>query len=77
MYYHIDSFAHELFAGNPACSCLLSALPVSNAGQKIALGNRHSETAFVVVELKQSGRKWFGADARALGSPLAMAKRFL
>jgi PhzF family phenazine biosynthesis protein len=48
-YYHIDSFASELFAGNPAGVCLLSAFPMNDVMQKIAAENRHSETAFVVA----------------------------
>ena len=48
-YYHIDSFASELFAGNPAGVCLLPAFPVNDVMQKIAAENRHSETAFVVA----------------------------
>src|SRR5580692_6170793 len=48
-YYHIDSFASELFKGNPAGVCLLSAFPADAVMQKIAAENRHSETAFVVA----------------------------
>lgn len=48
-YYHIDSFASELFRGNPAGVCILSAFPADAVMQKIALENRHSETAFVVA----------------------------
>ncbi|MBI2687337.1 MAG: PhzF family phenazine biosynthesis protein [Acidobacteria bacterium] len=48
-YYHIDSFASELFAGNPAGVCVLPAFPVKHVMQKIAAENRHSETAFVVA----------------------------
>src|SRR5947208_8299150 len=48
-YYHIDSFANELFAGNPAGICLVPAFPVNDVMQKIAAENRHSETAFVVA----------------------------
>ena len=48
-YYHIDSFAHELFAGNPAGICFVPAFPASEVMQKIAAENRHSETAFVVA----------------------------
>ena len=33
-YYHIDSFASELFAGNPAGVCLLPAFPVNDVMQK-------------------------------------------
>ena len=47
-YYHIDSFASELFAGNPAGVCIVPAFPPKEVMQKIAAENRHSETAFVV-----------------------------
>jgi PhzF family phenazine biosynthesis protein len=47
-YYHVDSFTSELFAGNPAKVCILSAFPTESIMQKIAAENRHSETAFVV-----------------------------
>jgi PhzF family phenazine biosynthesis protein len=47
-YYHVDSFTGELFAGNPAGVCILSAFPTDSIMQKIAAENRHSETAFVV-----------------------------
>ena len=48
-YYHIDSFASELFSGNPAGVCFVPAFPDDDAMQKIAAENRHSETAFVVA----------------------------
>ncbi len=48
-YYQIDSFASELFAGNPAGVCLLPTFPGDDVMQKIAAENRHSETAFVVA----------------------------
>ena len=48
-YYHIDSFASELFLGNPAGVCLLPAFPAIDVMQKIAAENRHNETAFVVA----------------------------
>ena len=48
-YYHIDSFADELFAGNPAGVCFVHAFPADIVMQKIAAENRHSETAFVVA----------------------------
>src|ERR1700704_26481 len=47
-YYHVDSFTGELFAGNPAGVCILSAFLADRVMQKIAAENRHSETAFVV-----------------------------
>lgn len=48
-YYHIDSFASELFAGNSAGVCIVPAFPAQEVMQKIAAENRHSETAFVVA----------------------------
>jgi PhzF family phenazine biosynthesis protein len=47
-YYHVDAFTGELFAGNPAGVCILSAFLADGVMQKIAAENRHSETAFVV-----------------------------
>ena len=47
-YYHIDAFTSELFAGNPAGVCILSAFLADSILQKIAAENRHSETAFIV-----------------------------
>ena len=47
-YYHVDAFTGELFAGNPAGVCILSAFLADGIMQKIAAENRHSETAFVV-----------------------------
>jgi PhzF family phenazine biosynthesis protein len=47
-YYHVDVFTNQLFAGNPAGVCILSAFPAGSTMQKIAAENRHSETAFVV-----------------------------
>jgi PhzF family phenazine biosynthesis protein len=47
-YYHVDVFADELFAGNPAGVCILSAFLADGVMQTIAIENRHSNTAFVV-----------------------------
>jgi len=47
-YYHVDVFGSELFAGSPAGVCILSAFPADGLMQKIAIENRHSNTAFVV-----------------------------
>jgi PhzF family phenazine biosynthesis protein len=48
-YYHVDAFTDELFSGNPAGVCILSAPLAESTMQKIAAENRHSETAFVVA----------------------------
>ena len=47
-YYHVDAFTGELFAGNPAGVCMLSAFPADSTMRQIAGENRHSDTAFVV-----------------------------
>jgi PhzF family phenazine biosynthesis protein len=47
-YYHVDAFTGDLFAGNPAGVCILTAFLADEIMQKIAAENRHSETAFVV-----------------------------
>ncbi len=47
-YYHVDVFTGELFAGNPAGVCILSSFLADSTMQKIAIENRHSNTAFVV-----------------------------
>ncbi len=47
-YYQVDAFTGELFRGNPAGVCILSAFLADSIMQKIAAENRHSETAFVV-----------------------------
>jgi PhzF family phenazine biosynthesis protein len=46
-YYHVDAFTSELFAGNPAGVCILSAFLADGVMQTIAVENRHSNTAFV------------------------------
>jgi PhzF family phenazine biosynthesis protein len=48
-YYHVDSFTGELFTGNPAGVCVLSAFLRDETMQKVAAENRHSQTAFVTV----------------------------
>jgi PhzF family phenazine biosynthesis protein len=59
-YYHVDSFTQEVFAGNPAGVCILSAFPVDGTMQKIAAKTRHSQTAFVVPRADGDfGLRWF------------------
>jgi PhzF family phenazine biosynthesis protein len=45
-YYHVDAFTSELFAGNPAGVCILSAFLADGVMQKIAVENRHSKHRF-------------------------------
>ena len=47
-YYHVDAFTGELFGGNPAGVCMLSAFLPDSTMQQVAAENRHSQTAFVV-----------------------------
>ncbi|MGD0629421.1 MAG: PhzF family phenazine biosynthesis protein [Terracidiphilus sp.] len=59
-YYHVDVFTNELFAGNPAGVCILSAFLAESIMQKIAAENRHSETAFVVPRADSDfDLRWF------------------
>src|SRR5580698_3901375 len=59
-YYHVDSFADEIFGGNPAGVCILPAFPADAVLKKIAAENRHSETAFVVARAEGDfDLRWF------------------
>src|SRR5271157_1956733 len=58
-YYHVDAFTGELFAGNPAGVCILSAFLADSIMQKIAAENRHSETAFVPRADGDFDLRWF------------------
>ena len=59
-YYHVDAFTGELFAGNPAGVCMLSAFLADGTMQKIAAENRHSDTAFVVPRVDGNfDLRWF------------------
>ena len=59
-YYHVDAFTEELFGGNPAGVCIVSAFPSETVMQKIAAENRHSETAFTVaLEDAHFDLRWF------------------
>jgi PhzF family phenazine biosynthesis protein len=61
-YYHVDSFTGELFAGNPAGVCMLSVFLADSVMQKIAIENRHSNTAFVVPRADGDfDLRWFTA----------------
>jgi PhzF family phenazine biosynthesis protein len=61
-YYHVESFTGELCAGNPAGVCILSAFLADSVMQKIAVENRHSNTAFVVPRADGDfDLRWFTA----------------
>ncbi|MCL2008679.1 MAG: PhzF family phenazine biosynthesis protein [Treponema sp.] len=59
-YYHIDSFASELFKGNPAGVCILGDSWLSeNLMQSIAFEINLSETAFVICKAGEYHIRWF------------------
>lgn len=58
-YFHVDAFAREPFQGNPAGVCLLEDWLSEDLMKRIALENRHSETAFVVERDGAFHLRWF------------------
>lgn len=58
-YFHVDAFAEEPFGGNPAGVCLLDRWLPDELMKRIAMENRHSETAFVVEENGALHLRWF------------------
>jgi PhzF family phenazine biosynthesis protein len=58
-YYHIDAFASQAFAGNPAGVCLLDAWLADDVMQSIAAENNLSETAFLVKQGSSYEVRWF------------------
>lgn len=58
-YFHVDAFAGEPFRGNPAGVCLLDHWLPDELMKRIAMENRHSETAFVVEESGALHLRWF------------------
>jgi PhzF family phenazine biosynthesis protein len=62
-YYHVDSFASEVFRGNPAGVCLLESWPDDGVLQAIAAENRLSETAFLVPNDGGYEVRWFAPAA--------------
>lgn len=58
--YIADSFAEELFTGNPAAVVPCPEMPEPELMQKIAVENNYSETAFVVKKADgEYDLKWF------------------
>lgn len=60
-FFHIDAFASEIFAGNPAGVCFLLEWPSEELLQKVAAENNLSETAFLVPPRQGScfELRWF------------------
>lgn len=64
--YQVDSFATEVFRGNPAAVCPLDAWPGDDVMQALAAENNLSETAFVVPDNSGEadfGLRWFTPKA--------------
>jgi PhzF family phenazine biosynthesis protein len=57
--YQIDAFCRELFSGNPAAVCPLTAWPEDKLMQNIAAENNLAETAFYVPEGDHYRIRWF------------------
>jgi len=62
-YYIVDAFADELFKGNQAGVCVLSAWPDSGLMQNIAAENNLAETAFVIKRDDHFDLRWFTPEA--------------
>jgi len=58
-YYHINAFASDRFAGNPAGVCILEEWLPNEMLQKIAFENNLSETAFLVGRHDHFDLRWF------------------
>jgi len=59
LFYQIDAFASQVFAGNPAGICLLQQWLPDNTMQSIAAENNLSETAFLVQTAGGWDLRWF------------------
>jgi PhzF family phenazine biosynthesis protein len=57
--FQVDSFATEVFHGNPAAVCPLANWPSDKLLQAIAQENNLSETAFFVKTMKGFELRWF------------------
>ena len=58
-YFVVDTFADELFRGNPAGVCILDQWPDDALMQNIAFENNLAETAFVVKNASHYDLRWF------------------
>jgi len=61
--FHVDAFASEAFAGNPAGVCLLEQWLSGDLLQKIAAENNLPETAFLVPKGSEFELRWFSPAA--------------
>ncbi len=61
-YYHVDCFTENLFSGNPAAVCVMSAWLSDALMQTMAAEHHLPATAFIVEENHAYGIRWFSPD---------------
>ncbi|MDC3090682.1 PhzF family phenazine biosynthesis protein [Paracoccaceae bacterium] len=57
--YQVDAFSKKVFSGNPAAVCILDNWLSDRVMQDIASENNLSETAFINMNTKPFGIRWF------------------
>ena len=57
--YQVDAFSKKVFSGNPAAVCILDNWLSDKEMQDIASENNLSETAFININTKPFGIRWF------------------
>ena len=57
--YQVDAFSKKVFSGNPAAVCILDNWLSDRVMQDIASENNLSETAFININTKPFGIRWF------------------
>ena len=57
--YQVDAFSKKVFSGNPAAVCILDNWLSDGVMQAIASENNLSETAFINMNTKPFGIRWF------------------
>ena len=57
--YQVDAFSKKVFSGNPAAVCILDYWLSDGVMQDIASENNLSETAFININTKPFGIRWF------------------
>ena len=57
--YQVDAFSKKVFSGNPAAVCILDNWLSDRVMQAIASENNLSETAFININTKPFGIRWF------------------
>ena len=57
--YQVEAFSNKVFSGNPAAVCILDNWLSDRVMQDIASENNLSETAFININTKPFGIRWF------------------